>query len=538
MKTIKTLSMFFLAVLLFLSSSFCMFACADATTGTITVSNVLPGTVYRLYRVFDASYTVKDGQTYMAYTLDAGTDSGAKLKAAVDDSASPFTAESTSETNIYQIKRKDSVTDAAVTEWLNDQITNLEYVSEQTGGTNGTLSFTGMTFGYYLVNSVENTTTSAVSITNLAPDAAIIDKNPRSPSPVTKVSKTTAEIGEEVEFTVSFKAVNFYTENKQSYRIYEYVLDDTSTYLDPLGSAEASVFGDSTATASVKLYTKYSDNIYSGEITDPAVSYKTTYTAATAAAPAKRTLTIAWGTSGTEATGGTSYYPENTYVVITYKMKVTGGTYAPAAADGTATFSAAVNSVTESFRMNAVSDPKVINTATAKVKTTGFSITKVDAATSTLRLTGAKFKLYKLDGSTKKYWKNTGTNNMIDWVSFEDATEVTADNNDLTAEFFGLGAGTYYLTETYAPSGYYLPTSDFTVVVTAPADDTSDPTVTVGGINATAGGNGIPVGTVTNAIGFLLPTAGGIGTTVFYIAGGAVFVAAIVLLITKKRMDR
>ena len=43
---------------------------------------------------------------------------------------------------------------------------------------------------------------------------------------------------------------------------------------------------------------------------------------------------------------------------------------------------------------------------------------------------------------------------------------------------------------------------------------------------------------VINQMGTQLPSTGGTGTTVFYILGGGIAVAALVLLIVKKRMDR
>ena len=36
----------------------------------------------------------------------------------------------------------------------------------------------------------------------------------------------------------------------------------------------------------------------------------------------------------------------------------------------------------------------------------------------------------------------------------------------------------------------------------------------------------------------ILPSTGGIGTTIFYVVGSVLVIAAAVLLITKKRMDR
>ena len=43
---------------------------------------------------------------------------------------------------------------------------------------------------------------------------------------------------------------------------------------------------------------------------------------------------------------------------------------------------------------------------------------------------------------------------------------------------------------------------------------------------------------ITNNKGSLLPSTGGIGTTIFYIIGGILVVGAAVLLVTKKRMSK
>ena len=43
--------------------------------------------------------------------------------------------------------------------------------------------------------------------------------------------------------------------------------------------------------------------------------------------------------------------------------------------------------------------------------------------------------------------------------------------------------------------------------------------------------------TVDNYSGVELPSTGGIGTRIFYIGGGVLVLAAVVLLITKKRMN-
>ena len=49
----------------------------------------------------------------------------------------------------------------------------------------------------------------------------------------------------------------------------------------------------------------------------------------------------------------------------------------------------------------------------------------------------------------------------------------------------------------------------------------------------------LPSGTITviNEAGIRLPSTGGIGTTIFYVAGGALVLVAVVLLVTKRRME-
>ena len=42
---------------------------------------------------------------------------------------------------------------------------------------------------------------------------------------------------------------------------------------------------------------------------------------------------------------------------------------------------------------------------------------------------------------------------------------------------------------------------------------------------------------VENHAGTVLPSTGGMGTTLFYVIGGGLMVAAVVLLVTKKRME-
>ena len=102
--------------------------------------------------------------------------------------------------------------------------------------------------------------------------------------------------------------------------------------------------------------------------------------------------------------------------------------------------------------------------------------------------------------------------------------------------FAGLGAGTYLLTEEVAPNGYNKLTNPITIVIAAnPTLNGPNWTVTKDGTALTAP-TGIYALEVENNMGATLPGTGGIGTTIFYIVGGALILGALILLITKKRM--
>ena len=157
-------------------------------------------------------------------------------------------------------------------------------------------------------------------------------------------------------------------------------------------------------------------------------------------------------------------------------------------------------------------------------------------------LADAEFQLYKKDGDTQKYAKfvetsTTSVYKLTGWTNnATEATKVkTPANGNITFE--GLDAGTYYLEETKAPVGYNKLTAPITVVIdrgTLPtvASQTISYTVKYG--DTTADDH---VVRVENKAGTVLPSTGGMGTTLFYVIGGGLMVAAVVLLVTKKRME-
>ena len=167
------------------------------------------------------------------------------------------------------------------------------------------------------------------------------------------------------------------------------------------------------------------------------------------------------------------------------------------------------------------------NTVPSKVTTKSyqFDLVKVDGTTNKL-LDGAEFEL--ADGETKlSFVKDTAGNYRVATAGEDGATTtITVKNGKVN--IYGLAGKTYTLTETKAPDGYNkLATSE-----TVNLADGSKTHATI--VDSVYKDGGV---VVENHAGTVLPSTGGMGTTLFYVIGGGLMVAAVVLLVTKKRME-
>lgn len=174
-------------------------------------------------------------------------------------------------------------------------------------------------------------------------------------------------------------------------------------------------------------------------------------------------------------------------------------------------------------------------------------INKVDSENKPL--TGAAFKLEKLikgkDGDADT------------WTTVK---EFAVDETTTSFTFSGLDDGQYKLTETKTPVGYNTIDPIYFVIEATHGETADAPTLkTLNAYLTDANGNkqtemkdgesvNIDLGivdltagsittTVVNKSGSKLPSTGGIGTTIFYVLGGVLVLAAVVLLVTKKRMS-
>lgn len=154
------------------------------------------------------------------------------------------------------------------------------------------------------------------------------------------------------------------------------------------------------------------------------------------------------------------------------------------------------------------------------------------------KLEGAVFVLYKSENGEKKYYK-LNEKNEVEWVAEtqkDSAKQMTTDTDGLTA-FNGLQEGTYFLEEIEAPKGYNKLTKPVQVEINASYNEN-------GTLDSTKSSDlslNLDTGYakdvyIANKAGAVLPSTGGIGTTIFYVLGSILVLGAAVLLIVKKRM--
>ncbi len=197
----------------------------------------------------------------------------------------------------------------------------------------------------------------------------------------------------------------------------------------------------------------------------------------------------------------------------------------------------------------------------AEFTLTGSNLTQVKFTTSTNFTEDENGTYYKLkngaytetaptdetakyyESTTTKYTKTTSTN-LVEATGEQASKNVSSYvGDDGILYFTGLDKGTYTLTETKTPSGFNtIQPISFEI-----KGDITGATSTVGGsitwssenenLTWNAATNTFEI-SITNIAGKLLPSTGGIGTTIFYVAGSILVLGAAVLLITKKRMRR
>ncbi|MBE5774538.1 MAG: isopeptide-forming domain-containing fimbrial protein [Clostridiales bacterium] len=155
-------------------------------------------------------------------------------------------------------------------------------------------------------------------------------------------------------------------------------------------------------------------------------------------------------------------------------------------------------------------------------------IYKVDPSDATADLSGVKFVLKDGDGNAVNVtYDSTNGYYKVDASSTSNEVQTRADGSNYTIKIRGLdGNKTYTLTETENPHpGYNLLAEPATLTLTKDEG------------TAFADKAANTYDRVENSKGNLLPSTGGIGTTLFYVGGGILVLLAVVMLVTKRRMS-
>ena len=174
----------------------------------------------------------------------------------------------------------------------------------------------------------------------------------------------------------------------------------------------------------------------------------------------------------------------------------------------------------------------VTNKKIANVKTYDFNLKKTQETIGGAVLDGAQFELREnaTDPTTAIFFYKDG-NDYVKADSIKITEDESLKENEkkcskiITAgkvNVRGLKNGTYHLVETEAPAGYNILENEVAITI---ADDGKITADNVDGKTVT----------VVNKKGILLPSTGGMGTTVFAIVGLLVMAGAAVTLIIKKR---
>ena len=168
-------------------------------------------------------------------------------------------------------------------------------------------------------------------------------------------------------------------------------------------------------------------------------------------------------------------------------------------------------------------------------------------------LNGAGFTLYKLvmpNPNALGEGQTAGEAEEAEYVQIGDEIVGTEESQVTEFNFIGLDAGQYKLVETTVPLGFSQ-AEDVEFIVAADYDtDAADPKfeeLTVEQVlknflqqedaDAFAVADGIISTDVVNIRGLLFPSAGGVGKIIFYIAGAAIMIGGVILLIRSRRME-
>lgn len=478
MKKMKKVLALLLALIMVLGMGTMALAAGDTpTTGSITVKNATKGYEYKAYKIFNATYN----GTKVSYKTAAAN--------AQYLSDTVFGWSAADKDGNISVWVKDGVADADVIAWAKDNYDNFDStgVAGAFDEANSTVTFSNLDFGYYYITSTLGAT---VTIDSAIPTATVYDKNTAVPTDPVKVitaidgvtgnNLSDAHVGSVVDFKITANTTNWI--DKDTIRE-EWTIADTVTnmFMDP-------------ETLVVKV---------NGAVI-------TNYTAAG------------------DGNGG---FTLNIPLVDENKNSIYPANQGPAAGQIPIEITYSATILKDAGKTPAKNQ---IPGTSIEVFTYAFQVAKTDG---TDPLPGAQFELWSAKGGATAAAltfidNGDGTYTYYEKTGADDTTTVVTTLNmttNTTISILGLDkAWSYTLKEITVPDGYNQ-AADITVAGSSLTKVTKD---TDTSMTSTA----LYKETVVNKAGTELPSTGGIGTTIFYVVGGILVLAAGVVLITRRRM--
>lgn len=460
-------------------------------TGTITISNAIKDATYSIYKMFDFA-PVAGSETQGRYTVVAEwadfltNDATAKEYLAVDTDANTIKWIGSDDGTPAQAAEKAELAKAAVAYATTNRIAATE---TKTAAADGEVIFENVQLGYYAIDTSLGTVCALTNVDNTfvaheknaKPE---VDKFVQEDSEVTETDEAWGKVNDAaIGETVNFKATVTVATGATNYVLYD-TMSDGLTF-------------DKSVTVKVD-----------GEIVD-ASNYTLTYESL-----ADCTFKVEFKNEYIETLEAGK--------VIEVYYSATLNENAVVAGEGNP------NKVVLKYGDNNefTTNEKETKTYTWKMDVFKF----VKEGDNKTPLAGAQFQLLDEEGNAVKFTKVTGEAVPTYKVAADGEATITTDT---TGKFVivGLDEGQYQLDEIMAPAGYNKIAAPLDVVITSDYDEDN--------LTATYEINEKTPATieVENKTGSLLPETGGIGTTIFYVVGGVLMLAAVIILIAKKRMN-
>lgn len=509
MKKMKKMMALVIAVVMMMAMTMTTMAAGD--TYTITINNSVNGYVYEAYKIFGAD--LKD-DTLSNIEWGNGVNSTDFLAALKADTTygSKFTTCTTAAQVAKVLEENKSAT---FNEWFATVVANeLGTVAGAStyDAVNSEYEISELTAGYYFVKNTTVPGDGAYTkyVLKIVKDTEVTPKS-SIPSATKKVNEKDTQdynIGDDVPFTFTTKVpdMTHYSEFKM---VFEDTLDAGFTFWN----------GDSN-NLTVKIGTKV-------------LISNTDYTVTKVGNGFNLSITNLKAITGIN---------EDDQIVVSYTAKLN---------ESAKLGDEVGNKNTMVFKFsNNPNNAASLGQATADeviVYTYELDVLKVKKDTAEV-LSGAQFVLYRNDGVNNEYVSVDANSVVSGWSTTKPAIATFISGGDGKFVVKGLDAGTYYLEEIKAPDGYNLLDAPVEVIiasVTADSWETGNSTEGLTSLSVTAAGNagtaneakGTLEVSIGNQAGSLLPETGGIGTTIFYAAGAIMVVGAVVVLVTRKRME-